>query len=52
MKSSRQKRLEAMARISESLFKDSKAFRKGTKTETQWDEWKSRHLDHLALIKN
>ena len=51
MKSKRQKRLEAMARIAESKFEDSKAFRKGTKTEAQWGEWKSKHLDHLALIK-
>ena len=43
--------MEAMERMASYKYKDSKACRKGTKTEAQWNEWNSKHLDELVLIK-
>lgn len=48
MKSTTQKRKEALERLKQSKWEDSKAFRTGSKTEDQWNKWKAKELARMG----
>jgi len=45
MKSKAEKREEALVRLKESRWENSKAKRLGSKTEEQWNDWKKTVID-------
>jgi len=50
MKSSQHRREEAVERMVEAKFKDSKACKKGTKTEEQWQKWRKAEIERITKL--
>ena len=52
MKDKNLKRKEALERLSNSVWKNSKAKRLGTKTQNQWAAWKDQEATKLLISQN
>jgi len=50
MKSKTQKRTEALTRLQKTKYNDSKAKRRGTATEAQWQKHKDEMITHLKSM--
>jgi len=50
MKSKRQRRDEAVARMESAEYKNSKACKKGTRTKEQWTAWNTAEIERISKI--
>lgn len=51
MRTKAEKRREAVERMRAARWEDSKACRKGTKTEEQWREWRNAEVARLEAME-